>query len=197
VTRRAAVRVPRPAQTAAPAGRSLYHRAVRALLALTLVAALAPAAARADVDEFGNEVDAADDAGRKGRLSIVAWGGQAFDTAGAGPDVPLLGGEVGWTFESVELGLAGYGYQDLRGDGSRSYDPVILARVTQRFETYRGLEAGITLGVGAARDTSWRAWFQFALGLRLDLGPVFLGAELGFEQENLLRLAGGVGIRLF
>ncbi len=48
--------------------------------------------------------------------------------------------------------MAGYGYRGLRGIGSKSYDPVLLARLTQRFETTRGLEAGITLGMGAARE---------------------------------------------
>ncbi|WP_248360458.1 hypothetical protein [Anaeromyxobacter oryzae] len=167
---------------------------MRPLLLAALVA-LAPAAAIADEDELGNEIEA-QDTGR-GRLALVAWGGQAFDTSGSGPNVPLLGGEVAWAFDQLDLGVAGYGYRDLRGIGSRSYDPVVLARVTQRFETYRGVDAGITIGVGAAREDHWRAWFQFALGLRLNLGPVFIAGELGFEQQSLLRLAGGVGVRLF
>lgn len=176
-------------------GRAAYHRRVRALLLAVLVLA-APAAALADEDELGNEIESRDEGGR-GRLAIVGWGGQAFDTAGSAPDVPLLGGEVSWAFDQLDVGVAGYGYRDLRGIGSKRYDPVLLARLTQRFETTRGLEAGITLGMGAAREAHWRAWFQFALGMRLDLGPVFLAAELGFEQQNLLRLAGGVGVRIF
>ena len=170
---------------------------MRALaLAGLLALAAAPVVARAQgVDEMGNEVEP--DGPRHGRLALTAWGGQAFDTSGSGPDVPILGGEIAWAFDQLDLGVAGYGYKDLRGIGSSRYDPVVLARVTQRFETYRGLEAGLTLGVGAAREERWRAWFQLALGLRLDLGPAFLGAEIGFEQNSLLRLVGGLGIRLF
>jgi len=73
---------------------------------------------------------------------------------------------------------------------------VVLARVTQRFQTRRGLDATFTFGAGAARQVDWKAWFQVALGLRLDLGPIFLAGELGFEQDGLLRLGAGVGVRL-
>jgi hypothetical protein len=32
--------------------------------------------------------------------------------------------------------------------------------------------------------------------VRLDLGPMFLAGELSFEQEQLLRLSGGLGVKL-
>ncbi len=38
-------------------------------------------------------------------------------------------------------------------------------------------------------------FFQVALGLRLDLGPLWLGGELAFERYNLLRLLAGVGVK--
>jgi hypothetical protein len=48
--------------------------------------------------------------------------------------------------------------------------------------------------MGAARPaSSWTAWYQLAIGFRLDLGPIFLGGEVGFERYELLRLAGGIG----
>ena len=53
----------------------------------------------------------------------------------------------------------------------------------------------IALGLGAARPDAWQAWFQFAFGLRLGLGPLFLAGELGFEQLDLFRLAAGLGVR--
>ena len=58
-------------------------------------------------------------------------------------------------------------------------------------------EAGFTFGGGAARVNGWQAWFQVALGLRVDLGPVFLAGEIGFEQNSLIDLAAGVGLKLF
>jgi hypothetical protein len=36
-------------------------------------------------------------------------------------------------------------------------------------------------------------WYQVALGMRFPLGPAFLGAELSFEQLDILRVAGGMG----
>jgi hypothetical protein len=71
----------------------------------------------------------------------------------------------------------------------------VMLRLVNRFQTGRGLEATFGFGLGAARPDDWVAWFQVALGVRLDLGPAFVGGELAFEQYDVLRLAGGVGLR--
>ena len=65
----------------------------------------------------------------------------------------------------------------------------------QRREEGRGLDAAVTLGLGAARPDGWVAWFLFGLGLRVDLGPLFLAGELAFEQRDQLRLMAGLGAR--
>lgn len=164
---------------------------VRPLVLAALLLAASPALAQLD--------DWDDDDGRedqRGRLSLTAWGGNAWDTGGDGRSHGILGGEVAWSFGGLDVGVAGYGYDGLRARDS-GRDPVVLARLTQRFQTYRGLDAGVTLGVGAAREEDWKPWFQFAVGLQLDLGPLFLAGEFGFEQDDLLRLAGGIGVRLF
>ena len=136
------------------------------------------------------------EAEREPHVFISAYGGQAWGLGGTqnvDGGVPVLGGEVAYAFDFGDVGLAGYGY---RFPGGRSgWSPVALLRFTNRFQTYRGLDATFSFGLGAARPfDDWRAWFQVALGLRLDLGPVFLGGELAFEQEDLIRLVGGVGV---
>ncbi len=127
------------------------------------------------------------------RLLLSAWGGEALDAGGAGRGSALLGGEVAWAFDAIDLGLAGYGYRKLV-DAERDWTPVLLLRLTERFRTQRGVEAAFSFGVGAARPDDWDPWFQVALGVRVDLGPVFLGGELAFEQRDLLRLAAGLGV---
>ncbi len=127
------------------------------------------------------------------RLLLSAWGGEALDAGGAGHGSALLGGEVAWAFDVLDLGLAGYGYRALV-DAKRDWTPVVLLRLTQRFRTRRGLEAAFSFGVGAGRPDEWIAWFQVALGVRVNLGPLFLGGELAFEQYDLLRLAAGLGV---
>lgn len=163
---------------------------MRALL-LAAVLAGAPALAAAQHDPWDEEEDEAED---RGRLSVIAWGGQGFDLGGDGGSGARLGGEVAWAFDALDVGVAGYGYRDLR-DATREWTPVALLRLTQRFETARGLEAAVTLGGGAARTDDWEAWFLFGLGLRLDLGPMFLAGELAFEQHDQLRLMAGLGAR--
>lgn len=184
--------------------------ALAVLLFLALPAApaaraapLAPAPGRAPLaqeeawpDEPEPEPEDDDADGEGGRLRLTAWGGQAWDSDGEGRTLGLLGGEASWSFDGLDLGVAGYGYGDVDGDGGGS-DPVVLARITQRFQTYRGLDAGLTFGLGAARTGDWQAWFQVALGFRLDLGPMYLAGELAFEQEDLLHLSAGLGVRLF
>jgi hypothetical protein len=66
----------------------------------------------------------------------------------------------------------------------------------QRFPMRSGVEATFALGLGAARPRTWEAWFQVALGVRLPLGPLFLGGELAFERGDLLRLSAGLGVAL-
>jgi hypothetical protein len=161
------------------------------VLALLLALAAAPAAAQ---DEEDWDLPDEQDAGAARRLYITAWGGEAFETGGSGRSGTALGGEVVWAFDALDVGLWANGYRNLR-DARGEWSPVLLLRLTERFETRRGLEAAISFGLGAARPDDWRAWFQLALGARLDLGPAFLAGELSFEEYDLLRLAAGLGVR--
>jgi hypothetical protein len=161
---------------------------VRALL---LALQLATAQGSDDFDDSAFE-------GERGpRVFISAYGGQGWDLGRReeeGDTVPVVGGEVAYAFGFGDLGLAGYGYRF--PGGREGWSPVALVRFTNRFQTYRGLDGTFTFGVGAARpDDDWQAWFQLALGVRLDLGPMWLGGELSFEQEDLLRLVAGVGVK--
>jgi len=161
-----------------------------ALLLACLGALATPAAARADDDDLfeGGERD------ERKRLSLTAWGGELSALSGSGrQSAGHVGGEVAWRFDAVELGLLGQAVR-LR-TGTSDWSPVVLARITERFETRRGVEASFTFGLGAAREAQWKAWFQVALGARLDLGPIYVGGELGFEQNDFVRLAGCVGTR--
>jgi hypothetical protein len=128
------------------------------------------------------------------RVSIAAWGGYAWETGRPdGQSFGLVGGEVAYALRSLDVGVAFYGY-DLPSR-PRPWTPVTLLRLVNRFETGRGLEATFGFGIGAARPDDWVWWFQVALGFRVDLGPMFVAGELAFEQYDLLRLAGGVGVR--
>ncbi len=156
----------------------------RALLAALLLAA-APAAA--EEDEFPEE--------RRARLSISAFGGEAFATGGSTRDAPVVGGELAYAFDAVEVGAWMAGYQ-LKVTPARPWSQVLLLRLTERFETHRGLEASFTFGFGAGRADRWVGWYQLALGARVALGgPLFLQGEIAFEQYDLLRLAAGLGLR--
>jgi hypothetical protein len=171
----------------------------------TPAAAHATEIAASGEGDFGEDELPDDEGARGGRLRITAWGGEAWATSGSSRNAPILGGEVSWALSQLDLGFAGYGYQGLsEGGNGKSWDPVLLVRITQRFETYRGIEAGLTLGAGSARRSPgtdrpprWEAWFQLGLGLRIDLGPVYLAGELAFEQNNLIHLTGGLGVKLF
>ncbi len=125
-------------------------------------------------------------------VRLTLWGGEVLASGGTGTGSALWGGEAAWAFDTLDLGVAGYGYQSLP-DARRTWTPVLLLRLTQRFRTRRGLEAAFTFGAGAGRPKDWTAWFQVALGMRMNLGPMFLAGELAFEQNDLLRLAAGVG----
>jgi hypothetical protein len=142
-------------------------------------------------DPWASEEDPGD---RRHRVSISAWGGNAWDIGNqGGASAAVVGGEVAYAFRSLDIGLAGYGYR--LPDEERSWTPVGLVRLINRFPTGNGVEATFALGVGAARPAGWQAWFQVALGVRVDLGRAFVGGELSFEQNNLLRLAGGLGVK--
>jgi hypothetical protein len=93
----------------------------------------------------------------------------------------------------VDVGLAGFAYRGTP-DQANQWVRGGLLRLTQRFRTWRGFDAALTLGLGAARAPAWIGWYQVALGMRVPLGPLFLGAEVSFEQFDILRVAGGVGV---
>lgn len=133
---------------------------------------------------------------REPRVRITAWGGDALGDAGSGRTSSFAGGEAAWAFEHLDLGVAGSAYRKL-ADADREWTPVVLARLTQRFKTRRGVEAAFGFGVGAGQPKGWRAWYQLALGVRVPLGPLFLAGEIAFEQDDLLRLGAGLGVALF
>jgi hypothetical protein len=130
-------------------------------------------------------------AGQSGPF-VTAWGGNLWDANG-GFSAGLLGAEAGWSWELLDLSVAGYGYRDIERRGE--FSPVVVGRIGNRLRSYRGIEGTLVLGIGAARSEGWGTWFQFGLGVRLPLGPLFLGGEISFEQNNLIRLAGGLGAR--
>ncbi len=158
-----------------------------ALLALALAAS--PGLALAD-DEYPPADEQQDEGGH--HLSIAAWGGEALDESKTGRSYGLVGGEVAWAFDQLDVGVAGYGYRGL--SDTRTWTPVALVRLVQRFEMRSGVEATFGLGVGAGRPAGWEAWFQVGLGVRVAFGPMFLGGELDFERGDLLRLAAGLGV---
>jgi hypothetical protein len=143
-------------------------------------------------DEYGWE--GGDEEDRAPRLFITAWGGEAF-AIGSGDtrSGSAFGGEVAYALPFGDLGLWGSAYKIGERD---AWAPIALLRLTNRFPAGRGVEAAFTFGVGAGRPIDWRLWFQVALGMRLDLGPMYLAGELSFEQEQLLRLSGGLGVKL-
>jgi len=131
--------------------------------------------------------------GGRHRLLLSAWAGEALADGGAGRSSSFYGGEVAWAFEPLDVGLAAYGYRRLP-ESSREWTPVLLLRLTQRFRTRGGVQGAFGFGIGAGRTGGWDAWYQAALGVRIPLGPVFLGGEIAFEQFDLLRLAAGLGV---
>jgi hypothetical protein len=165
-----------------------------ALLALSLTAGPAPAPEPTPPPFAQEEWDVPDDEDeRRPRLLLSAWGGQALDAGGAGRSSGLLGGEVAWAFSALDVGVAAYGYRSLV-EATREWSPVVMLRLTERFRTRRGVEAAFSFGLGAGRPDDWIAWFQVALGARVHFGRLFLGGEIAFEQNDLLRLAGGLGV---
>lgn len=156
--------------------------------------ALALAAVLAAGDDGWDEE--AEYGARPRRLSLAAWGGQAFDVGGAREGGPLAGAEVAWTFDAVELGVLGQLVR-LRAAPGLEWSPVVLARLTERFRTAPAVETSFTFGFGAGKTDDWVGWYQIAVGLRVGFGETaFLGAELSFEQYDLVRLAIGLGLRI-
>ncbi len=157
-----------------------------ALLALALAAA--PPLAQ---DEWNAPYEDEEEE-RVKHLLVTAWGGDAFDTGASGRSYGNLGGELAWSFGELDLGLAGYGYPRL--SATRPWTPVGLVRLTQRFRMRSGVEAAFGLGGGAARPSGWEGWFQVSLGVRVPLGPMFLGGEIAFERGDLVALRAGLGV---
>jgi hypothetical protein len=160
------------------------------VLATVLAAALAATQAAPFEEDLAFEEE------RSGRLRVGAWSGALYATDDQ-DWVPFGGGEVGWSFGTLGLGVLGQAYRFGRERADAEWGPVVLGRLEQRFESARGLEASLALGIGAAKLRDWQAWFQLAFGFRLVRGPVYVGGELGFEQEQLFRLGATVGLALF
>jgi hypothetical protein len=124
---------------------------------------------------------------------VSVWSGEALGGGGSGRSSSFFAGEADWAFEHLDLGVQGAAYRSLT-DSTRAWTPVALLRLTQRFRGRRGAELAFGFGLGAGHPSGWTAWYQVTLGVRVPLGPVFLGAELAFEQYDLLRLGGGIGV---
>jgi hypothetical protein len=160
---------------------------------LLIAAALAAAPGPLRQEEAWEEQAWEEEGERRPHVHLSAWGGEAFANGGTGRSSSFFSGEAAWVFRSVDLGIAGAGYRALR-NASREWTPVALVRLTQRFPTRGGVEAAFTLGFGAARPAGWVGWFQLAIGMRVPLGPLFLGGELAFEPYEIVRLGAGLGI---
>jgi hypothetical protein len=158
------------------------------VFALLLAAAPLASAAQEEEESYASAPSS------QQHLHLTAWGGTLVDTGNQFPAAGFAGGEIAWAFETLELGVLGQEY-NLGRRARTPWTPVILGRIRQRFETRRGLDATVGLGIGAGRTDHWLTWFQFAIGLRLYAGPLFLAGEVGFEQLDLFRIAGGVGVR--
>lgn len=161
------------------------------MLPLAFLAALA---LQAPADWDGEE-PVYDDARSERRLELGLWGGSSLDLQPGGAMAPWIGAELGWRFSESALSLLyeTHHYAPRRAD--RAWTPVILARIEQRFETMRGLQGTFAFGAGSGRPgRSWELWLHVALGLRVERGPFFLRAELGFERQSDLRLGAGAGL---
>jgi len=127
------------------------------------------------------------------RLFFSVYAGDAWLDGGAGRSAPNVSAEVSWAFRRLDVGLQALGYRGA-GDDRNGWARVGLLRLTQRFHTWRGFDATFSLGFGAARTPAWIGWYQVAIGMRVPLGPLFLGGELSFEQLDILRVAAGLGV---
>lgn len=148
-----------------------------------------PTLAQASWDDAWDEDDDED----RPRFLLSVWGGQALADGGSGHGSGFLGAEAAWALATVDVGVAGSAYRDLE-EADRRWTPVVLARLTQRFPMRSGVEAAFGFGLGAGRPDGWVAWYQLALGVRVPLGPLFLGGEIAFERYEIIRLGAGLGV---
>jgi hypothetical protein len=163
---------------------------------LALLAAAGPAPLHARADGYEEELAEADELEPGPRLHVAGWGGSLYDVK-ARDGIPFGGGQVSWAVDAFDVGVLVQAYKFGRERAGAAWRPVVLARVEERFETGRGLEATAAFGAGAGRERSWTAWFQLALGMRVRRGPLFAGVELGFEQDRFLRLGANLGVAAF
>lgn len=127
-------------------------------------------------------------------LQLTAWGGGSVLLDRSGATSPWLGAEVGYSFAEAALSVL-FEEHHYGDPAARTWTPVAVARLEQRFETRRGLEGTLTLGLGTGRPSqSWTFWYQVALGVRLGGDPFFLRGELGFERDNYFRAGAGLGV---
>jgi hypothetical protein len=128
-------------------------------------------------------------------LQLTAWGGGSILLDQSGAASPWLGAELGWSFPDVGLSAMFEEHRYGRDLASRTWTPVAVARLEQRFETRRGLDGTLVVGLGAGKpETSWIFWYQLAIGVRVGGDPFFLRAEVGFERDNFLRLGAALGL---
>lgn len=135
---------------------------------------------------------------RPPRLDLTVWGGEILSEGGSGASSEAFAAEATWRFDAIDVGVLGGSWALRDPDTLATYRaPVLLARFGQRFETRNDLLASFTFGVGAAKAPAWRSWFQVSLGARATFGPAFLGGELSFESDDVLRLSLGLGVSVF
>jgi hypothetical protein len=189
----------RTRSVATAAGRAYGSAVPRTPLLVLLLALPSAASAQDDSEPYGQPPEHSE------HLRVTGWGGTLVGLGGS--SVPaasssssaLLGGEITYALLGLDVGVLVQEYHLDRSRSPREWTPVVLARIEQRFETRRDVDAVIAIGLGAAHTgagSSWQGWYQFALGVRVGLGPLFLAGEVGFEQLDLFRLAAGLGFRL-
>ncbi len=167
--------------------------------ALAVLALPAPRPARLRLQQQDGvaddwEQEPQDDEGeRQPHVFLSGWAGEGFERGGSGRATSFYAAEVAWAFSSLDLGVQGAWYRSL-SDATRSWTPVVITRLTQRFKTRRGFEAAFSVGFGAGKPHGWIGWYQVALGLRVPFGPLFVAGEIGFEQYDIIRLGGGLGL---
>ncbi len=160
-----------------------------ALLPLAVALALGLSAAQDEDYEEDRWEQAA------GHLELTAWGGGSVLLDQSGATSPWAGASIGWRFTDATVSAL-FEEHHYGGDlAGRTWTPVALARLEQRFETRRGLEGTLAVGLGTGKPVdTWTFWYQVALGVRIGGDPWFLVAEVGFERDNFLRLGGGLGL---
>jgi hypothetical protein len=129
-------------------------------------------------------------------VQLALWGGGLTGLDQGGGTTPFLGIEAGWLFGEHQTLSVLFDEHHLGADRStHPWTPVVLARLEQHFQSQRGLQASLTLGLGAGRpEATWITWYQLALGVRLVGDPFFVKGELGLERDSFFRLAGAVGV---